>query len=71
MEKVLQFLDELSKNNNKEWFNDNRTRYEENRDKMLFITEVLINEIRKFDKSIPALNPKDCLLAIWQGVLLY
>lgn len=68
MEKVLQFLGELAQNNNKEWFNENRLRYEESRDKMLFITEVLINEIRKFDKSISALNPKDCLFRIFRDV---
>lgn len=68
MKKILQFLEELSRNNNKEWFNDNRTRYEESRDKMLFMTEVLINEIRKFDPEIPVLNPKDCMFRIFRDV---
>ena len=47
MNKVLQFLQELSENNNREWFNDNRKRYEENRDKIIFLTDVLINEINQ------------------------
>ncbi|MBT3382745.1 MAG: DUF2461 domain-containing protein [Prolixibacteraceae bacterium] len=68
MEKVLQFLNELSENNNKEWFHANRKRYEENRDKVLFITEVLINEIRKWDKDIPVMNPKDCMFRIFRDV---
>ncbi len=68
MEKILQFLKDLSKNNNREWFNENRKRYEESRDKMLFITEVLINEIRKFDPEIPVLSPKDCLFRIFRDV---
>lgn len=68
MEKVIQFLQELSENNNKEWFHSNKSRYEENRDKILFLTEVLINEIRKFDKDVPAVNPKDCMFRIFRDV---
>lgn len=68
MEKILQFLTELAENNNKEWFHANRSVYEENRDKMLFITEVLINEIRKFDDSITALDPKDCMFRIFRDI---
>ena len=66
MEKVLHFLRDLAANNNKEWFHDNRSRYEESRDKVLFLTEVLINEIRKFDPDIPAMNPKDCMFRIFR-----
>lgn len=68
MKKVLQFLEELAVNNNREWFNANRKRYEENRDKILFITDVLINEIRKFDKDVPAMNPKDCMFRIFRDI---
>ena len=68
MEKVLQFLENLSINNNKDWFHDNRKLYEESRDKILFITEVLINEIRKFDTEIPVMSPKDCIFRIFRDV---
>jgi len=68
MEKVLQFLENLSANNNKDWFHDNRKLYEESRDKILFITEILINEIRKFDPEIPVMNPKDCMFRIFRDV---
>ena len=68
MEKVLQFLENLSENNNKEWFHDHRKQYEECRNKVLFVTEVLINEIRKFDTDIPAMDPKDCMFRIFRDV---
>jgi uncharacterized protein (TIGR02453 family) len=68
MEKVIQFLKDLAANNNREWFNANRDRYEESRQKMLFLTEVFINEIRRFDPSIPALNPKDCMFRIFRDI---
>jgi len=68
MEKVLQFLRELSKNNNREWFEENRKWYQESREKVLFVTDVLINEIRKFDPEIPGLNAKDCMFRIFRDV---
>ena len=68
MEKVLQFLENLSANNNRDWFHDNRKLYEESREKILFITEILINEIRKFDTEIPVMDPKDCMFRIFRDV---
>lgn len=68
MNKVLEFLTDLSANNNREWYNANKKRYEESREKVLFLTDVLINEIRKFDSEIPALSPKDCVFRIFRDV---
>jgi uncharacterized protein (TIGR02453 family) len=68
MEKVLQFLRELSKNNTREWFEENRGWYQESREKVLFITDVLVNEIRKFDSELPVLNAKDCMFRIFRDV---
>ena len=68
MKKVLQFLQELTENNNREWFNDNRKRYEESRDKIFFLTDVFINEIKKFDPEITGISPKDCVYRIFKDV---
>ncbi len=68
MEKVLQFLKELSAHNNREWFEANKPWYVESRQKILFITDVLINEIRKFDHSIPLLDAKNCMFRIFRDV---
>ena len=68
MKKVLEFLTDLSQNNNKDWFHANRSRYEESRDTMLFVTEILINEVRKFDSEIPVMAPKDCMFRIFRDV---
>lgn len=68
MKKVLEFLTDLSANNNREWYHANKDRYNESRGKILFLTEVLINEIRKFDPEIPALDPKDCVFRIFRDV---
>lgn len=68
MEQVLLFLSGLKENNNKIWFGKNRKWYEESRDKILFVTEVLINEIRKFDQDVPVMDPKDCMFRIFRDV---
>lgn len=68
MIKVLEFLKELAKNNNREWFHENKEWYEESRDKFLFLTDVMINEIRKFDPEIPTMSPKDCMFRIFRDV---
>lgn len=66
MENVLRFLSELANNNNRDWFETNKLRYTESRNKVLFMTEVLINEIRKFDNTIPALEAKNCMFRIFR-----
>jgi uncharacterized protein (TIGR02453 family) len=68
MNNVLDFLRELAVNNNRDWFQKNKKWYDESRNKVLFLTEVLINEIRKFDPTVPVLNPNDCLFRIFRDV---
>lgn len=68
MKNVIEFLNQLEKNNNREWFQANKKQYDECRTKILFVTELLINEIRKFDREIPAMDPKDCLFRIYRDV---
>lgn len=68
MKTLLDFLTELEKNNNREWFRANKQWFEACRDKVLFITELLISEIRKFDSDIPLMDPKDCHFRIYRDV---
>jgi len=68
MQEVLNFLSELRENNNKEWFDQNRDRYEKSRKKVLFLTEVVIHEISKFDPEISNLQAKDCVFRIFRDV---
>lgn len=68
MKAILAFLDDLKRNNNREWFQTNRERYESAREKVLFMTELLIREIRKFDSDIPLMDPKECLFRIYRDI---
>lgn len=68
MKKIYDFLIDLKANNNKEWFNANRNRYDDARKNMLAFTEVLINEIRSFDNNMPLVDPKSCIFRIFRDV---
>ncbi|MGQ8338911.1 DUF2461 domain-containing protein [Sunxiuqinia sp. A32] len=68
MKILMNFLNELKKNNHKEWFDKNREKYQERKDQMLFLTELMIQEIGKFDSEISFIAPKDCLFRIFRDV---
>ena len=68
MKQVLNFLTELKKNNNKEWFDENRDWYQESRKKVLLLTEQIIHEVARFDPEIGIQDPKDCVFRIFRDV---
>jgi len=68
MQEVLNFLSELKENNNKEWFDQNRDRYEKSRKKILFLTELVIHELAKIDPEIGIQDPKNCVFRIFRDV---
>lgn len=63
---TLDFLSALAKNNNRPWFEKNRSRYEDARDNILEATRYLIGEIAKFDPSIMGVEEKDCMFRIYR-----
>ena len=66
MEEVLSFLKELNLNNNREWFESNRSRYLVVKDYIENFTQELINGISDFDESAKYLTPKDCTYRIYR-----
>ena len=68
MKEILDFLKDLEANNSRDWFEQNKDRYDSTRKKFLSTTEQLIHDIRQFDNEIPVLNPKDCVFRIFRDV---
>lgn len=66
--KVLQFLKELSNNNNREWFQANKEWFNEIQNEMIAITGYFLTEIEKFDKSVKGVDPKQCIFRIYKDV---
>lgn len=61
---TLSFLKKLSKNNNKEWFDKNRSIYEEAKGEVKLLVKDVIDRITEFDSTIAQLEPKDCMFRI-------
>lgn len=68
MKEIYNFLKTLEANNNKEWFDQNRESYQSTRQQFIHLTEILTNEIRSFDPTIPFLDPKKCVFRIFRDV---
>ncbi|MCD0477497.1 DUF2461 domain-containing protein [Chryseobacterium sp. LC2016-29] len=64
--KVFDFLKLIDKNNNREWFNDNKDLFLEAQSDLQNFTEELISEMGKFDENILKLDPKKSLLRIYR-----
>lgn len=65
---VLQFLESLKKNNNREWFCANKSWFEEAKNEVESLMNQLIPAVRKFDNEIGILSPKDCMFRIYRDV---
>jgi uncharacterized protein (TIGR02453 family) len=65
---TLNFLKKLSKNNNKEWFDKNRSVYEEAKGEVKILIQNVLERISEFDPSIAQLEPKDCMFRINRDV---
>ncbi|QDP86314.1 DUF2461 domain-containing protein [Chryseobacterium sp. SNU WT5] len=63
---TLQFLRNLSKNNNREWFNENKEQYLKAKENVLLFVEELITEIATFDEQILKIDPKKALFRIYR-----
>ena len=66
MREIIEFLDELSANNDRVWFEANRERYKSVKQRMDLVAEELIEAIAAFDSSIEGLRAKDCTYRIYR-----
>ncbi len=65
---TIGFLKDLEKNNNKQWFEQNRKKYEAAKADLLGMVGNLIPLIEKFDEPIGRLAAKDCTFRINRDV---
>lgn len=66
---TLSFIKDVAENNNREWFAENKHRYEESKANVLELVASIIPELSKIDPFIsPDLDPKKCLLRIYRDV---
>ncbi len=65
---ILEFLTELVANNNREWFAENKGKYELALNQFTDIVNTLIAQIGEFDPSIRGLQAKECIFRIYRDV---
>lgn len=63
---TLQFLRHLEKNNNREWFNENKAIYQEAQLDVISFVENLLEEMTIFDEEIGKLDAKKSLFRIYR-----
>lgn len=68
MKIVIDFLNNLAINNNKEWFDANKSFYQEAKNCFETFTEKLITNIESFDPTIRGLSVKDCTYRIYRDL---
>ncbi|WP_183563300.1 DUF2461 domain-containing protein [Mucilaginibacter sp. SP1R1] len=65
----LEFLKDLVNNNNREWFLDNKDRYDKARENVIEFTAQLLGTMHKVDPGIDeALDPKKCVMRIYRDI---
>lgn len=65
---TFQFLKDLHANNHREWFNDNKKRYELAKTEFEEFIDALIGQIGLFDGSIMHHRAKECVFRIYRDV---
>jgi uncharacterized protein (TIGR02453 family) len=65
---ILSFLADLQANNNREWFQANKARYDEAKAEFEAFIDSMIPAIAKFDDSVKHITAKDCIFRIFRDV---
>ena len=60
MEQILEFLDNIMRNNNRPWFQDHKNEYQKAQAHFNAIAEQIISGVQKFDDNCKGLTLKDC-----------
>ncbi|KAJ2993863.1 hypothetical protein HDV02_002030 [Globomyces sp. JEL0801] len=61
---TMSFLSELKLNNNREWFNINRPRYEASKENFISLLTILLKSLSETDPDLANINVKDTLYRI-------
>lgn len=68
IQQILDFLSDLKENNNREWFNENKSQFLSAKEAFEALTQKLIDRLQLEDESIQGLQAKDCIFRIYRDV---
>ncbi|MBQ7448567.1 MAG: DUF2461 domain-containing protein [Paludibacteraceae bacterium] len=67
-ELIFPFLQELSENNNREWFHQNKPRYEQMMQEIELFVNQWLEQISTLEPYATTLTPKDCIWRIYRDI---
>jgi uncharacterized protein (TIGR02453 family) len=68
MKEILHFLRELQRHNDRSWFTEHKSEYQQMQAKFNSLVENVIKEIGQYDPTISGLTAKDCTYRIYRDV---
>lgn len=68
MKDILDFLTELSANNNREWFAEHKEQYQRCYAQFVSFSDEYIRRLSALEPSLAVLQPKDCIWRIYRDV---
>ncbi len=68
MKNILSFLEDLARNNNRDWFNENKKAYQDALDTFREFIGIILTGISKTDPSVGNLEAKDTIFRIYKDV---
>ncbi len=68
LDAILKFLKDLKKNNNREWFEKNKSRYLSSKDDFDVFVAALLEQLIGIDESLSGLDPKKLTFRIYRDV---
>lgn len=63
---LLQFLDELSLHNDRDWFAAHRAEYDRVHDHFMHLAEAFLHVVAEVDETVMPLTPRDCVWRIYR-----
>lgn len=67
-ENILRFLKDLSRHNDREWFEKNKARYLQAKDSFEGLVSAVLTELIRFEEGLAGLNPKKLPFRIYRDV---
>lgn len=64
--KTFDFLKKLTKNNNREWFTENKSLYTDSQENVIAFLDELIKEMAEFDEELEKIDGKKALFRIYR-----
>jgi uncharacterized protein (TIGR02453 family) len=68
MKQIFEFLTDLNQNNTREWFTENKDRYQEALEQFRELASSMITGITSFDPNLDGIDAKQSIFRIYKDV---